>query len=102
MTKSLKRLKEKKEQLKEEKEGLEKEIEEMRALKSQLQGMQNVQIFKWPGFSVELHGVSRNLSFTSYLVCLSKLIITNGCQVLAYFTKMWIFSYSFSCILQDC
>ena len=46
VSRSLKKLKEKKEQLKEEKEGLEKEIEEMRALKSQLQGMQNVQILK--------------------------------------------------------
>ena len=69
MGRSLKKQKERNEQLKREKEELQREIEEMTAQKSQLQGMQNVQILKRPGFSVELHGVSRNLSFTSYLVC---------------------------------
>ena len=44
MTKSLKKLREKKEQLAREKEELQREIDEMTALKSQLKGMQNVQI----------------------------------------------------------
>ena len=44
MGRSLKKQREKKEELKRHKEELQRELEEMRAEKSQLQGMQNVQI----------------------------------------------------------
>ena len=44
MGRSLKKQKERNEALKREKEELQREIEEMTAQKSQLQGMQNVQI----------------------------------------------------------
>ena len=52
MTRTLAKRREKNEELKREKEKLEREINEMKAKKSHLQGMQNVQIY-----SIALHPV---------------------------------------------
>ena len=57
MTRTLAKRREKNEELKREKEILEREINEMKAKKSHLQGMQNVQIY-----SIALHPVNANFA----------------------------------------